>query len=736
LLPVPCNWSSMEFRGDERAVVIQIGAVLLLAALVIAMSGYQATVVPDQNNEIEFNHNQQVQGEMQDLRNGIVSTAGGSGGSSYSVTLGTTYPARTLFVNPTPPSGQLRTLGTGEVLIENANATGSEDSSVQAYWNGTSRTVNTTAFAYRPNYNELKSAPTTVYEHSLLYNAHPTGANTTVTDQVLVDGNEITLVTLAGEVQESSSGTASVNVRTESASTSSVSVTDDGSPIRITVPTRSPDVWAKALPANATVVGNTTAGGGDYVLSTIELAPDEYELRMARARIGNDRGGSSPDTDAEYLVEVDDGGPVAAGEPTDVIAEVRNRHNNPVKNAEVQYDSSRGSGTKTTDRNGRVRIPSEGGDNVTAWIVASDYGSAEKYERVAIEVPTSGGGSGGGGGTYSIDWDATAIEDDNSAITSCSGGTCIYNLDDGSDAEMTAQASVSGASVDFAIDTGSPASLVAPEDTETQDDGTAITTIDVNTSAGADGDTFDVHVSSGGASDVVTIELNSSGSTPTASFTVNDSTPAVGQTVEFDGSGSSDSDGTITSYDWDFDDGSTATGEVVNHSYSSSGTYNVSLTVTDDDGATDIAYRQITVDNPSSDTISVVAGETSEVKSGRIAFALRNSGGEDVNLTTITVNSTTDKQATFIRNDSSAGHELNTNRTGYQNGQIDIGSGSQYPLDVEAVLPATTDTRLTLGEFRKSTGSGSNIRSIGGEDVTITLYYADGSQETVTLTVP
>ncbi|MEA2054913.1 MAG: PKD domain-containing protein [Candidatus Thermoplasmatota archaeon] len=62
----------------------------------------------------------------------------------------------------------------------------------------------------------------------------------------------------------------------------------------------------------------------------------------------------------------------------------------------------------------------------------------------------------------------------------------------------------------------------------------------------------------------------------------------VGQTIVFDGSGSYDPDGTIVSYIWDFGDGTGGSGEVTTHSYSMGGTHTVTLTVTDNDGATDI----------------------------------------------------------------------------------------------------------------------------------------------------
>lgn len=57
-------------------------------------------------------------------------------------------------------------------------------------------------------------------------------------------------------------------------------------------------------------------------------------------------------------------------------------------------------------------------------------------------------------------------------------------------------------------------------------------------------------------------------------------------TVSFDGSGSTDSDGTIASYAWSFGDGATATGAAVQHTFTSIGSFIVKLTVTDNRGGT------------------------------------------------------------------------------------------------------------------------------------------------------
>ncbi len=90
---------------------------------------------------------------------------------------------------------------------------------------------------------------------------------------------------------------------------------------------------------------------------------------------------------------------------------------------------------------------------------------------------------------------------------------------------------------------------------------------------------------------------------PTAAFTHTES----GLTTSVNGSTSSDPDGTVASYAWDFGDGATATGVTASHPFGSAGTYPVKLTVTDDKGATNSTTQQVTVTAPPANQPPVAA---------------------------------------------------------------------------------------------------------------------------------
>jgi PKD repeat protein len=107
-----------------------------------------------------------------------------------------------------------------------------------------------------------------------------------------------------------------------------------------------------------------------------------------------------------------------------------------------------------------------------------------------------------------------------------------------------------------------------------------------------------------GSSTATKTALNRS---PVASFTEDATTVAENEAIHFDASGSYDPDGTIVSYVWDFGDGTTSTEVTTDHGYIETGTYTVTLTVTDDDGASSSVIAEKAVETQEAVTLAVLS---------------------------------------------------------------------------------------------------------------------------------
>ena len=88
--------------------------------------------------------------------------------------------------------------------------------------------------------------------------------------------------------------------------------------------------------------------------------------------------------------------------------------------------------------------------------------------------------------------------------------------------------------------------------------------------------------------------------------------------VAFDGSQSTDSDGTIVSYEWDFGDGTFSSQQKTSHVYEKAGRYKATLTVTDDKGAKGVSALDIVVNNPAAppSDASVIYVDSTVAQSG------------------------------------------------------------------------------------------------------------------------
>ena len=113
-----------------------------------------------------------------------------------------------------------------------------------------------------------------------------------------------------------------------------------------------------------------------------------------------------------------------------------------------------------------------------------------------------------------------------------------------------------------------------------------------NESAGARTITVTTSAGSTSSSSVLTVSDNR---IPQAKFTISPTQGAENTLFTVDATNSNDSDGKVDKYAWDFGDGKTATGRTATHRYSTKGTYKITLTVTDNKGATASSSKDVEV---------------------------------------------------------------------------------------------------------------------------------------------
>jgi len=271
----------MDLVGDERAQSIQVGAVLLFAVLIVAYSTYIAFVVPDQNREVEFNHNQQVQRDMIDVRNTLLETYTGGNDGYAEVALGTNFPARLAALNPPPPSGSLYTTPEEPITIRKNGPSGTEITDDACP--GTN--VGTRFLEYSPEYSVYDRAGTLRYESSFL--VHDFGdSSVTLTDQTLVRGDRIQIIPITNGFNVGGSRTVAVEPQAGLLDTTEVS-----NPV-VTLPTRaSEQTWERLLDGEVDP-SNVAVSGGEVTLTlsgayTIECGP----VGVGAVPPSGDRGG-------------------------------------------------------------------------------------------------------------------------------------------------------------------------------------------------------------------------------------------------------------------------------------------------------------------------------------------------------------------------------------------------------------------------------------------------------------
>ena len=220
-----------------------------------------------------------------------------------------------------------------------------------------------------------------------------------------------------------------------------------------------------------------------------------------------------------------------------------------------------------------------------------------------------------------------------------------------------------------------------------------------------------------------------------------------GLAVKVDAAKSIDPDGTISSYSWNFGDGTTAVGVAASHTYAAGGTYTVALTVTDNDGSTATTTRIVTANAPN---VAPIAEFTSAANGLTVVFDATGSTDSDGTIQSYAwafgddaVASGATARHTFA---ASASYEVTltvTDDDGLTNSRsatIVVSAANVAPtasfssrvadLIVSVDAAASSDSDGTIAGYAWNFGDG-----VSGTGVTATHLYATAGQYTVTLVV-
>lgn len=294
---------------DTRAVVPAIAFVLLLTIALSSAALFQVEVVPEENWQTEYEHSEDVQSDLVELRD-LIHRSGTSGTSSaMPIGLGTQYDSRLVGINPPTPTGSISTTEPPENITIRID--------------GNETDFETTFLEYEPNYREYEAAPTTTIEHTLVYNTFPNAETPiTVSDHRLLEDDRLTIPVISGDISERDVNAVSIRV-------TALDPSDDedediqfseNDTVSVTLPTEEPKLWEDELKGDVDSFKNTSS------TVTFNATVEEFHLYFV-------------DVDARPIAEVKD--PGVDDDSEDQDGAIRCEEDcTPTKHDEVNEDES------------------------------------------------------------------------------------------------------------------------------------------------------------------------------------------------------------------------------------------------------------------------------------------------------------------------------------------------------------------------------------------------------------
>lgn len=268
----------MKLWGDPRGQSEVIGALFMFMLIIFLIGANQVFLVPDKNAEVEQKHSQAIKKDLVTFRSGLIEAAASNEPRSVDLGIGTTYPTRHIAINPPPVSGNLRVTEAGTYELSR----GTELSTVC----GTEPTAK--YIDYRANYNQLQEALPIHQENTIQYRQ---GRDNTLQDtgQILIRGNQITIIPIKGDFSHSTSGEVSVDLLPAQMTGGDRIEAEEGSgEVVLTVPSRLDNTtWENEILADEM----TDAGGNVKAVADVD-GKDAVEIQL---RAPDTDSGETPD---------------------------------------------------------------------------------------------------------------------------------------------------------------------------------------------------------------------------------------------------------------------------------------------------------------------------------------------------------------------------------------------------------------------------------------------------------
>ena len=697
----------MRFRGDERSQSVQVGAVILFGFLIVGLSVYQVSVVPQQNSAVEFDQSQAIREDMAELRNQLQTTGVTGESRPVEMQLGARFPPRTLFVNPPPTSGTLDTENrtAANVTLVDGTVVGPATDDAERYWKA-GRNFTAKLLVYEANYRAYDGAPANVtvqLGHTVA--SYPGGRTVNVTDRPgLLSNDRVTLVLVQGNL--SKNGVDAVTVDPQSVSQITRRETINGT-LNVTVPTTLPPSKIRGLvngsDSSISVENVTSVAGGEAV--RLELR-GTIQLGIAAVGVGSGTAQQSP-----AYIDVESRENVTATQTGQAVIEVRDRFGNPVGGAEVNISITNNTG----------------GSNGAATLVTDEPVTTDPDGTVTVSYTGTNNGTVALNASFTVDPETQPDDPAASGNTSVTiGVNSVASLAPGN------------------ITNGTGAGIANPTNgvqlvgsfTDGSNEAVFVLKNTGNTTKNLSRARIAFYFNRQGANDPTDATFVSSDNQPV--MTVGGSYESVsgvsfqpvppGSKVEicfrFSGGGGSGVDDDFFVTNFEFDDGT-----IRQYFVTPEGTRSC------DPGGNGGGGGGGGAGASSADNATVTMSQATDIDTptdvnATLEIQLNNTGSTPLNVQNVTVVSTTNGDVNKIDNGNSDEVSVfaDTNGGGGMNGKFNI--GDTISLTTAATVNGGNSATIEIKKFKK----GNNQQDISGDSVTIRIGFQDGSVLEVTVT--